>query len=42
MVQIIESARGLDVIPELDDPENEIGDPDTEENTEGAWDITSE
>ena len=36
MVQFMESAGGLDVIPELDDPKNEISDPDTEDNTEGT------
>ena len=42
MVQMMESAGGSDVIPELDDPKNDIDDPDTEEHTEGTWDITSE
>lgn len=42
MVQIMESAGGSDTIPSLDDPDNDIHDPDTdEEHMEGIRDIIS-
>ena len=38
---MMESAGGPEAITLLDDPENEIDDPDTEDHPEGTWDITT-
>ena len=41
IVQIMESAVGTEAIKSLDDPDNDIDDPDTEEPPGGTWDITT-
>ena len=37
----MKSAGGPEAITSLDDPENEIDDPDTEDPSEGTWDIST-
>ena len=41
IVRIMESSGGPEAITSLDDPENEIDDPDTKDPPEGIWDITT-
>ena len=41
IVQIMESVGGPEAITSLDDPENDIDDPETKDPPESTWDITT-